>query len=56
MRSCDDCYESGHGSAASFRAEMDVIAAFSNCPQVHNACNGFRLEPLKAIIYEYSPY
>jgi uncharacterized protein YcgI (DUF1989 family) len=36
--------------------EIDVIAAFSNCPQVHNACNGFRLKPLKAIIYEYSPY
>ena len=37
-------------------AEMEVVAAFSNCPQVHSACNGFRLKPLKAVIYEYSPY
>lgn len=44
------------GDYIDFRAEMDVIAAFSNCPQVHNACNGFHLTPLKAIIYEYSPY
>ena len=44
------------GDHIDFRAEMDVIAAFSNCPQVHNACNGFRLKPLKAVIYEYSPY
>jgi urea carboxylase-associated protein 1 len=44
------------GDYVDFRAEMDVIAAFSNCPQVHNACNGFHLTPLKAIIYEYSPY
>jgi uncharacterized protein len=44
------------GDYIDFRAEMDVIAAFSNCPQVHNACNGFRLTPLKAVVYEYSPY
>ena len=44
------------GDYIDFRAEMDVIAAFSNCPQIHNACNGFRLTPLKAVIYEYSPY
>jgi urea carboxylase-associated protein 1 len=34
------------GDYIDFRAEMNVIAAFSNCPQVHNACNGFRLKPL----------
>jgi len=44
------------GDYIDLRAEMDVIAAFSNCPQVHNACNGFHLTPLQAIIYEYSPY
>ena len=44
------------GDYIDFRAEMDVIAAFSNCPQVHNACNAFRLKPLKAVIYEYNPY
>ena len=37
------------------RAEMDVIAAFSNCSQIHNACNGFHLTSLKATIYEYNP-
>jgi uncharacterized protein YcgI (DUF1989 family) len=35
---------------------MDVIAAFSNCPQIHNACNAFRLKPLRAVIYDYEPY
>jgi uncharacterized protein YcgI (DUF1989 family) len=44
------------GDYIDFRAEMDVIAAFSNCPQIHNACNGFRLKPLRAVIYEYQPY
>jgi uncharacterized protein YcgI (DUF1989 family) len=39
-----------------FRAEMDVVVAFSNCPQVHNACNAFKLKPLKALIYDYKPY
>jgi uncharacterized protein len=43
------------GDFIDFRAEMDVIAAFSNCPQIHNACNGFRLKPLRATIYQYEP-
>jgi urea carboxylase-associated protein 1 len=44
------------GDHIDFRAEMDVLVAFSNCPQVHNACNAFRLKPLKAVIYDYTPY
>jgi len=44
------------GDYIDFRAEMDVIAAFSNCPQVHNACNAFGLKPLRAVIYNYEPY
>jgi urea carboxylase-associated protein 1 len=44
------------GDHIDFRAEMDVIAAFSNCPQVYNACNGFRLKPLRALTYDYKPY
>lgn len=44
------------GDYIDFRAEMDVIAAFSNCPQIFNACNAFRLKPLKAVIYEYRPF
>ena len=43
------------GDHIDFRAETDVVVAFSNCPQVHNACNAFRLKPLKAVIYEYAP-
>jgi uncharacterized protein len=43
------------GDYIDFRAEMDVIAAFSNCPQVHNACNAFKLKPLRALIYDYEP-
>jgi uncharacterized protein YcgI (DUF1989 family) len=43
------------GDYVDLRAEMDVIAAFSNRPQIHNACNGFRLTPLKAVIGEYNP-
>jgi urea carboxylase-associated protein 1 len=44
------------GDYIDFRAEMDVITAFSNCPQIHNACNAFRLKPLRAVIYDYEPY
>jgi urea carboxylase-associated protein 1 len=44
------------GDYIDFRAEMDVVAAFSNCPQVFNACNAFRLKPLRAVIYDYQPY
>ncbi len=44
------------GDYIDFRAEMDILAAFSNCPQINNACNAFRLKPLKAIIYDYTPY
>jgi uncharacterized protein YcgI (DUF1989 family) len=43
------------GDYIDFRAEMDLIAAFSNCPQIYNACNAFRLKPLRAVIYEYQP-
>jgi hypothetical protein len=43
------------GDHIDFRAETDVLVAFSNCPQIHNACNAFRLKPLDAVIYEYKP-
>jgi uncharacterized protein YcgI (DUF1989 family) len=43
------------GDHIDFRAETDVLVAFSNCPQIHNACNAFRLKPLEAVIYEYAP-
>jgi uncharacterized protein YcgI (DUF1989 family) len=43
------------GDHIDFRAEMDVLVAFSNCPQIYNACNAFRLKPLKAVVYDYRP-
>lgn len=43
------------GDYTDFRAEMAVLAAFSNCPQINNACNAFQLKPLKAVIYQYKP-
>lgn len=44
------------GDYVDFRAEMAVLVAISNCPQVNNACNAFKLKPLRAIIYQYEPY
>ncbi len=32
---------SAPGGFVSLRAEMDVLVALSNCPQVNNPCNGF---------------
>jgi urea carboxylase-associated protein 1 len=43
------------GDYIDFRAEMAVLTAFSNCPQINNACNAFQLKPLKAVIYQYRP-
>jgi uncharacterized protein YcgI (DUF1989 family) len=47
--------KSAAGDYIDFRAETDVLVAFSNCPQVYNACNAFRLKPLQAIVYAYEP-
>jgi len=38
------------GSYVELRAERDVVAVLSNCPQMHNPCNGFRPTPIRAII------
>ena len=34
------------GSYVSLRAETDVLAVFSNCPQMHNPCNGYNPTPV----------
>jgi uncharacterized protein len=39
------------GSYVDLRAERDVIAVLSNCPQMHNPCNGYNPTPIRAIIY-----
>jgi urea carboxylase-associated protein 1 len=39
------------GSHVDLRAERDVLAVLSNCPQMHNPCNGYNPTPIRAIIY-----
>jgi uncharacterized protein len=39
------------GAHVDLRAERDVIAVLSNCPQMHNPCNGFNPTPIRVTIY-----
>jgi hypothetical protein len=39
------------GSCVELRAERDVLAVLSNCPQVHNPCNGYNPTPIRVMIY-----
>ncbi len=38
---------SAPGGYVELRAEMDVLVALSNCPQVNNPCNGFDPTPIR---------
>lgn len=38
------------GSYVELRAECDVLAVLSNCPQMHNPCNGYNPTPIRAIV------
>ena len=38
------------GDHVELRAEMDLICAISNCPQVNNPCNGFDPTPIRVTI------
>jgi urea carboxylase-associated protein 1 len=40
------------GDYVELRAEMDVLAVISNCPQVNNPCNGFNPTPVRVLIWE----
>jgi hypothetical protein len=40
------------GDHMDVRAEMEVIAAISNCPSEHNPCNGWNPTPLRIVIYQ----
>jgi urea carboxylase-associated protein 1 len=40
------------GDYVDLRAEMDVLVAVSNCPQIHNPCNGGRPTPIRLVIFE----
>ena len=38
------------GDHVDLRAEMDVVAVISNCPQTRNPCNGFHPTPIRVIV------
>ena len=40
------------GDHVELRAEMDVLAVISNCPQTRNPCNGFNPTPIRIIVHE----
>lgn len=40
------------GDYADLRAEMDVLAGISNCPQENNPGTGYNPSPMKIIVYE----
>jgi urea carboxylase-associated protein 1 len=39
------------GDYVDLRAEMDVLAVISNCPQIYNPCNGGRPTPIRLVTY-----
>lgn len=41
---------SAPGLFVDLRAEMDIVAVVSNCPQINNPCNGFNPTPVRMII------
>ncbi len=43
---------SGPGKYVELRAEMDVIALISNCPQLNNPCNGYNPTPVRVLIWD----
>ncbi|KPJ88118.1 MAG: urea carboxylase [Gammaproteobacteria bacterium SG8_11] len=40
------------GKYVEMRAEMDVIALISNCPQLNNPCNAYNPTPVQVIIWD----
>jgi hypothetical protein len=43
---------SGPGRYVEMRAEMDVLALISNCPQLNNPCNAYNPTPIRLLIWE----
>jgi hypothetical protein len=39
------------GSYVDLRAECATLAVLSNCPQIHNPCNGYKPTPIRAVVY-----
>ena len=42
---------SGAGKYVELKAEMDVIALISNCPQLNNPCNAYNPTPIRLLIW-----
>jgi uncharacterized protein len=42
---------SGPGKYVELRAERDVLAVISNCPQINNPCNAFDPTPVRVVIH-----
>ena len=40
------------GSYVDLRAERATLAVLSNCPQIHNPCNGYNPTPIRTIVYK----
>ncbi len=43
---------SGAGRYVEMRAEMDVIALISNCPQLNNPCNAYNPTPVRLMVWD----
>jgi uncharacterized protein YcgI (DUF1989 family) len=40
------------GDYVDLRAEMDVLAVVSNCPQMNNAVNDYNPTPVRAMVWQ----
>jgi len=40
------------GDYVELRAETDVLAALSNCPQIYNPASGYRPTPIRLVLYD----
>ena len=43
----------GNGSHIELRAEMDVLAVISNCPQINNPANDYNPTAIQLVITEH---
>lgn len=43
---------SAPGSYVELRAEMEVLVAISNCPQMNNPCNAYNPTPIQLIVWD----
>ncbi len=46
---------SAPGSYVDLKAEMDVLAVLSNCPQMHNPAAGYNPTPIRVIVWRQEP-